>query len=130
LAGRPLVAEECDDGGEHRGDGDADGKDAGEVRVGKRLAEPHRAFVDVPAAVRGVREHRAEGDERHPDDPPAEAQVELREQGRDRKPGRDERERSAVPREERALVGVGEPHVGVGADLVQRRSLPDHRSPA
>ena len=119
LAGRgPVTArrDEQDDGGDDSDHGDRRGKDPRQDRPRQRLAPAQRALVTHPFDIGGHREHPAERDQRQAEQVTADRDAgERREQLHDAEPGHHQGERRPAPGEERALVGEGEPRIGLGA---------------
>ena len=77
----------------------------------ERLAAAHRPLVGLPVGVAREGDDCTERDEREAEQPAAERDVELRQQLRRGDAGGDQRERGAVPGEERPLVRVAEADV-------------------
>ena len=67
------------------------------------------------------RKRSAEHDQRHRDDQPQSVQVELQELRR-RQAGGDQRQRGAIPGQERAFIGEREPRIGSLPVCSSRRS--------
>ena len=108
----------------------AGGTKRGGPITGSGSLQAHRALVGLPAAVAGQREHAAEQDRRQRDEQPDGLGVEV-EQLAGRQAAADQRERRAVPGQERALVGEREARVGILPDVAQRgwRHAADYRCP-
>src|SRR6266536_1573775 len=111
--------EQGEDGGDDGRSGDGGGQDAGQARGRQRLAAAQGPLVAGPFEVAGDGDDGAQADQRNGEQVPAPRYAgERGQQLDDGQPGDNERQRGAVPGQERPLVGEGEPGVGLTAILV------------